>query len=156
MTTVPSECTNAHTLDRHHPQTADNILLIVLVATVDSLTIVDAYLIVEQGTTVAVWQDVASKLDTDVASAAGLLTCAVSETRQTIDHVGIASPSLCDRVGGVLKCEGTLKLSRTDFELLVLHPFSIKVYQLYCRLTGSLSIGALNLSTPVEVTNLTV
>ena len=59
-------------------------------------------------------------------------------------------------MGGVLKGEGALELSYTDFELRVFTPFSIEVYQLYRRLTGTLYVGTLDLCTPVEVTDLTV
>ena len=45
--TRPSESTDAQTLDGHHPDTTDNILAIVRILLVDTLTIVDTYLIVE-------------------------------------------------------------------------------------------------------------
>ena len=59
-------------------------------------------------------------------------------------------------MGGILKGEGALELSCTNLELLVLHPFSIEVYQLYCRLTGSFGISTLDLGAPVEVADLAV
>ena len=42
----PSEGTDAHALDRHEPYTADDILAVVLVFLVDTLTIEDTNLVV--------------------------------------------------------------------------------------------------------------
>ena len=72
------------------------------------------------------------------------------------DHVGIAAPALCDGVGGVLECEGTLELTCTDLELRILAPFSVEVDELYGGLSGTRGIGALDLGAPVEVADLTV
>ena len=110
----------------------------------------------EQSAAIGIGEEVTGKLDTDVTTTTGLLTSTVTEGRELVDHVRITAPTLCDGVGGVLKGEGTLELSGSDLELRVFTPFSIEVYELYGRLSGTSGVCALNLCTPVEVANLAI
>ena len=59
-------------------------------------------------------------------------------------------------MGGVLEREGTLELANSHLEFFVLGPLGIEVDQLYGGLSGPRCIGALHLSTPVEVAYLAV
>ena len=52
--TSPSESTNAKTLDRHYPETTDDIFAVVLILLVHTLTVVDTNLVVEQTASVSV------------------------------------------------------------------------------------------------------
>ena len=155
-TTCPSKGTDAQTLDGHYPDATDDILAVVLIRLVYTLTVIDTYLIVEQTASVGIGEEVTGKLDTDITSTRTLFTSTVSEGRELVDYVSIATPTLCNGVGWVLKSKGTLELSCTDFELRESSPFCIEVYQLYCWLARSCGVRSLNLGAPVEVANLAV
>ena len=66
--TRPTEGSDAHTFDRHYPNATNDILLIVNIFGVDALTIEYAYLIVQEVASIAVLEEVALELQTDVAS----------------------------------------------------------------------------------------
>ena len=154
--TRPSEGTDAQTLDRHYPDAADDVLAVVLVRFVHTLTVINAYLIVEQTASVSVGEQVTGNLHTDVTATRGTLTSTVAEARQVVDDVGIGAPALRDGVGGILEGEGTFELSGTHLELRVFAPLCVEVYQLYGRLSRTCGVGALNLGTPVEVTDFSI
>ena len=152
----PSEGTDANALHRHHPQAADDILALVLVFLIDTLTIVNTHLIVQQATTVAVGEQVTLYLQTDVASTRTLFASTVAKAREVVHHQAIAIPSLSDGVGGVFKGESTLELTGTHTELLVFCPFGIEVNQHHGGVARAGIRCSLQLNTPVEVANLAV
>ena len=66
--TSPSESTDADALDRHHPDTADEVLAVIFILHVDTFTIVDTYLIVEYPATVGIGEEITRDLDTDITT----------------------------------------------------------------------------------------
>ena len=80
--TFPAKGADAHALDRHDPSAADDVLALIHVLDVDSLTVEHAHLIVYQVAAAAVLEEIALELQTDVTAIAGVHTCAVAEARQ--------------------------------------------------------------------------
>ena len=154
--TCPSEGTDAEALDRHHPDTTDDILAVIIVLRIHTFTIVNTNLIVEHTTTIGVGEEITLELDTDITTTRRALTSTVTESREFVDHVSITTPALCDGVRGVLKGERTLELTSADLELWESSPFCIEVNELNGGLTRTSGVGTLNLGAPVEVTDLTV
>ena len=110
----------------------------------------------EDSAAIGIGEEVASKLDTNVATTRRALTSTVAKGRKLVDHVGITTPALCDGVGGVLECEATFELPRTDLELWESAPLGIEIYELNGGLSRTSGVSALNLGAPVEVANLTI
>ena len=154
--TCPSESTDTEPLDGHHPYTTDDIFAVVHILLVHTLTIVDTNLVVEHTTAVGIGEEVTRNLDTDITTTGGSLTGTVAKGRQFVDYISVTTPALCDGVGGVLVGEGALELSCAYLEFWIFAPLRIKVYKLYCGLSRTCCIGALDLSTPVEVADFAV
>ena len=93
-------------------------------------------------------------LNTNVTSTRRFLACAVAQSCQVVDGIGITAPALCNGVGGVVESKGSLELTDTNLYLLVFAPFGVKIKQLYGGFARSLDVGTLNLHAPVKVADL--
>ena len=102
--------------------------MLVHILGVDTLSVVDTYLIVQQVAFLGIGQEVTLHLHADVTSVAGLDTAAVGEVAELVDGLGITEESLVDRMHRVLKGERTLELTDFHFEETIFLPLGERIY----------------------------
>ena len=79
--TGPPERTYTHAFNRHNPQSTDNIFALVGITHVDTLSVKNAHLIVNQRPVVAIRKEVALYLQADITSVTGRFASSVAKSR---------------------------------------------------------------------------
>ena len=152
----PPEGAYAQPLNGRDPDASDDVFAVVLVPDVDAFAIEDTDLVMQQVASGLILQEVALKLDADVASRGTLLACAVAIAYEGVDDVGVGIPSLGDGVHGVLEGEGALEFAALDTQPFEFPPLGVEVYEHHGGFAGTLGGGGLYLHSPVEVADLAV
>ena len=147
---VPSEATDGQSLDGGNPHTADDILKIVLVRMVDSLSVEHTDLVVQPGMPVAGREKVALYLGTDIASGTFMTVDTVVNGSQLQSGLGVVSYADIQGTQRILETDGAFELSHLDAEEIIFLPFYERIHYAWTVVVRWHSVD-LHLQTVVEV-----
>ena len=151
-TAVPTESADRKPFHGTDPQTADQILEVVDICVIDTLSVEQPHLIVQEFTTTCHREKVTLHLHTDVTTARSVLPDSVVETLQFRSHLREATESHCDAGNRFFKAERTVVLSEAHLRLREFAPLHIRIEQtrpaINARCTTHLHLKAIENVTP--------
>ena len=144
--TLPTEYTNLQAFDRLQLDRSDDILLLVGVGKVDTLTVIDTELIVDEVVVVSAdGQEITLDLQTKVTSTHVGLSQAVAHSGHLLYEEREITYSNVPGVHRVLECEGPLELSHLHGKSGVLGPLDVEILDVRS------AAGSLELDTVLEI-----